>query len=55
MKYSNNKIKSTFQKLFFVPFAKKNKMSGARITELEERLQKSTEAYEFYKQFEEEK
>lgn len=47
--YSNNKIKSTFQKLFFVPFAKKNKVMGNRITELEERLKKSTDAYEFYK------
>lgn len=47
--YSNNKIKSTFQRLFFVPFAKKNKFTGNRIAELEERLQKSTEAYEFYK------
>ena len=47
--YSNNKIKSTFQKLFFVPFAKKNRFTGNRIAELEERLQKSTEAYEFYK------
>ena len=49
VKYSNNKIKSTFQRLFFVPFARKNKATGARITELEERLQKSTEAFEFYK------
>ena len=47
--YSNNKIKSTFQRLFFVPFIKKNKLTGNRIAELEERLQKSTEAYEFYK------
>jgi len=47
--YSNNKIKSTFQKLFFVPFARKNKIMGNRIVELEERLQKSTDAYEFYK------
>ena len=47
--YSNNKIKSTFQRLFFVPFARKNKLTGNRIAELEERLQKSTEAYEFYK------
>lgn len=47
--YSNNKIKSTFQKLFFVPFAKRNKLTGNRIAELEERLVKSTEAYEFYK------
>lgn len=47
--YSNNKIKSTFQKLFFVPFAKRNKLTGNRIAELEERLQKSNEAYEFYK------
>ena len=36
--YSNNKIKSTFQRLFFVPFAKKNKLAGNRINELEERL-----------------
>ena len=36
--YSNNKIKSTFQKLFFVPFARKNKLTGNRIAELEERL-----------------
>jgi len=47
--YSNNKIKSTFQKLFFVPFAKKNKLTGNRIVELEERLKKSTDAFEFYK------
>ena len=47
--YSNNKIKSTFQRLFFVPFAKKNKLAGNRINELEERLKKSTEAFEFYK------
>ena len=49
MVYSNNKIKSTFQKLFFVPFAKKNRLTGNRIEELEERLKKSTEAFEFYK------
>ena len=47
--YSNNKIKSTFQRLFFVPFAKKNKLAGNRINELEERLKKSQEAFEFYK------
>ncbi len=47
--YSNNKIKSTFQRLFFVPFAKKNKLTANRIGELEERLKKSTEAFEFYK------
>jgi len=47
--YSNNKIKSTFQRLFFVPFAKKNKLTGNRIAELEERLKKSTDAFEFYK------
>lgn len=47
--YSNNKVKSTFQRLFFVPFAKKNKLAGNRIAELEERLKKSTEAFEFYK------
>lgn len=47
--YSNNKIKSTFQKLFFVPFTRKNKVMGNRIVELEERLKKSTDAYEFYK------
>ena len=47
--YSNNKIKSTFQRLFFVPFAKRNKITGNRIAELEERLKKSTDAYEFYK------
>ena len=47
--YSNNKIKSTFQRLFFVPFAKKNKLAGNRINELEERLRKSQEAFEFYK------
>lgn len=47
--YSNNKIKSTFQRLFYVPFSRRNKIATNRIMELEERLQKSTEAYEFYK------
>lgn len=46
--YSNNKIKSAFQKLFFIPYSKKNKNTSSRISELEERLKKSEEAYSFY-------
>jgi len=47
--YSNNKIKSTFQRLFFIPYNRKNKVTSGRMEELNMRLQKSQEAYEFYK------
>lgn len=46
--YSNNKIKSTFQRLFFIPYNRKNKVTSGRMEELTVRLQKSQEAYEFY-------
>ena len=46
--YSNNKVKSTFQKLFFIPYAKRNKNTSVRIEELDSRLKKSQEAFNFY-------
>lgn len=46
--YSNNKVKSTFQKLFFIPYAKRNKSTSIRIEELDSRLKKSQEAFNFY-------
>ncbi|MBQ7668029.1 MAG: hypothetical protein IJS47_01740 [Clostridia bacterium] len=47
--YSNNKVKSTFQRLFFIPYNRKNKVTSGRMEELNMRLKKSQEAYEFYK------
>jgi hypothetical protein len=46
--YSNNKVKSTFQRLFFIPYAKRNKSTSVRIEELDSRLKKSQEAFNFY-------
>lgn len=46
--YSNNKIKSAFQKLFFIPYSKRNKNTSARLEELDSRLKKSKEAFDFY-------
>jgi len=46
--YSNNKVKSTFQRLFFIPYAKRNRSTSVRIDELDSRLKKSQEAFNFY-------
>ena len=46
--YSNNKVKSTFQRLFFIPYSKRNKNTSVRIEELDSRLKKSQEAFNFY-------
>lgn len=48
IKYSNNKVKSTFQKLFFIPYSKRNKSTSVRIEELDTRFKKSEEAFNFY-------